>query len=211
MPINPEPTKPQSLVSYRSSGPESLLFSSPRQLDERNINKALWNLPPEAWFTRCLWALATAISLDDASRLDGEPGKQEVPVLHQRQRAPRSGHLPSWRWELRLQLGPPQRTRNVPLCKHQSLLQEDTWTGQWTPCPRAWENRSLPSSPSTSPFPSLTTLQQPPGPQMQEDTQLIPFLRIQMACQFFWMCIQLLPFYPHWLCLLPAVWPQASH
>lgn len=74
---------------------------------------------------------------------DGEPGKQEVPVLHQRQRAPRSGHLPSWRWELRLQLGPPQRARNVPLCKQQSLLQEDMWMGQWTPCPRGLGEQKL--------------------------------------------------------------------
>lgn len=74
---------------------------------------------------------------------DGEPGKQEVPVLHQRQRAPRSGHLLSWRWELRLQLGPPQRARNVPLCKQQSLLQEDMWMGQWTPCPRGLGEQKL--------------------------------------------------------------------
>ena len=42
--------------------------------------------------------------------------------------------------------------------------------------PGAWENRSLPPSPFTSPVPSLTALQQPPSSQMQGDTQLIPFL-----------------------------------
>lgn len=163
--------KPPNLENAWNSGPENLPFGGLSHLDEQNVNKGPWSQ-----FIRGLRALVTAISLDDTGRPDGEPGKQEVPVLHQRQRVPRSrasGELgmgaPFTAW-------PSSLARNVPLCKHQSLFQEDTWTEQWTPCPRGLGEQNYPSHFSTSPVPSLAGHQQPRGPPMQGDTQLIPFL-----------------------------------
>lgn len=174
--------------------------------------KALWSRRRGSQWDR-LQAFSYSSFLGHCfARPDGKPGKQEVPVLHQHvSKRFALGHLLSWGYDLVYSLASLRVPEMCPCVNTQSTFsREDTWTGQGMPCSYWHEkNRNITLLPPDF-HPATLAHQLPNCPKCMETPNWFHFYQVPNACQFLWICIQLLPSHPCWLCHLPAVWPWTS-